>query len=138
VYNRALTGGFETATNRLWAISKNEPRGVFGNTINAKDNPEFYRAISPLFNIPKAAERKLPPQLVTVGTKDRLIESVPVYVKALQAAGQPVEYWEHEGRPHGYLDRGENKNAGTSFVKDGAPAVDKIIEFLNRTIGRKK
>jgi acetyl esterase/lipase len=66
-----------------------------------------------------------------VGTKDRLVTAAQEYVKALKDAGQPVEYWEFEGRPHGFLDRGVNHNAGTTFVKDGIPAVDKMIGFLN-------
>ena len=105
--------------------------GMFGGSINVKDNPEYYKAISPLYNIPPASERKLPPQFVMVGTKDRLITAAQQYVKALKDAGQPVEYWESEGRPHGFLDRGTNQNAGTSFVKDGVPAVEKMIAFLN-------
>jgi acetyl esterase len=130
LYTSAL-GGFETSSNRLWEYAKATPRGMFGGSINVKDNPEYYKAISPLYNIPKASERKLPPQLVIVGTKDRLITAAQQYVKALKDAGQSVEYWESEGRPHGFLDRGSNPNAGTSFVKDGAPAVDRMIVFLN-------
>jgi acetyl esterase/lipase len=131
LYTSALNG-FETSTNRLWEYAKATPRGIFGGTINVKDNPDYYKAVSPLYNIPQASERKLPPQLVIVGTKDRLLTAAKQYVKALQDAGQSVEYWESEGRPHGFLDRGVNQNAGTSFVKDGAPAVDRMIEFLNK------
>ena len=68
-----------------------------------------------------------------VGTKDRLLTAAQQYVKALKGAGQSVEYWESEGRPHGFLDRGSNPKAGTSFVKDGAPAVDRMIAFLNKS-----
>ncbi len=130
LYTSALNG-FETSSNPFWGYAKATPRGIFGASINVKENPEFYKAISPLYNIPKASERKLPPQLVIVGTKDRLLTAAQQYVKALKEAGQPVEYWESEGRPHGFLDRGVNQNAGTSFVKDGAPAVDRMIAFLN-------
>jgi acetyl esterase len=130
LYTSALNG-FETSSNRLWEYAKASPRGIFGGSINVKDNPDYYKAISPLYNIPKASERKLPPQLVIVGTKDRLLTAAQEYVKALKDAGQSVEYWESEGRPHGFLDRGVNQNAGTSFVKDGAPAVDRMITFLN-------
>jgi acetyl esterase len=130
LYTSALNG-FETSSNRLWEYAKAAPRGIFGGSINVKDNPEYYKAISPLYNIPPASERKLPPQFVMVGTKDRLITAAQQYVKALKDSGQPVEYWESEGRPHGFLDRGTNQNAGTSFVKDGVPAVEKMIGFLN-------
>jgi acetyl esterase len=131
LYTSALNG-FETESNAFWGYARAKPRRMFGEAVNVKDNPEFYKAVSPLYNVPKASERKLPPQFVMVGTKDRLITAAQQYVKLLKDAGQPVEYWEHEGRPHGYLDRGINQNAGTSFVKDGVPAVDKMIEFLNK------
>jgi acetyl esterase/lipase len=130
LYTSALNG-FETSSNRLWEYAKASPRGMFGVGINVKDNSEYYKAISPLYNVPKVSERKLPPQLVLVGTKDRLDAAAQQYVKVLKDAGQLVEFWEHEGRPHGFLDRGINQNAGTSFVKDGIPAVNRMIEFLN-------
>src|SRR3954451_17985696 len=131
LYTSALNG-FETAGNRLWEYAKAAPRGIFGGSINVKDNAEYYKAISPLYNIPQAAERKLPPQLLIVGTKDRLLTAAQQYVKALKDAGQSVQYWESEGRPHGFLDRGANAKVGTSFVKDGAPAVDRMIAFLDK------
>ena len=123
--------GFESTSNKLWEYAKASPRSMFGGSINVKDNPDYYKAVSPLYNIPQASVRKLPPQLIIVGTKDRLITAAKQYVKALQDSGQSAVYWESEGRPHGFLDRGVNQNAGTSFVKDGAPAVDRMIQFLN-------
>jgi acetyl esterase/lipase len=60
-----------------------------------------------------------------------LLTAAQQYVKALKEAGQNAQYWEYEGRPHGFLDRGSNPGAGTSFVIDGIPAVDRMIEFLN-------
>jgi acetyl esterase len=129
LYTSALNG-FETSGNRLWEYAKATPRGMFGGSINVKDDSTYYRVVSPLYNIPKATERKLPPQLIIVGTKDRLLTAAQQYVKALKEAGQSVEYWESDGRPHGFLDRGANKNAGTSFLKDGVPAVNRMIEFL--------
>lgn len=133
LYTSALNG-FEMSSNRLWEYAKATPRGIFGGSINVKDNAEYYKAISPLYNIPQASELKLPPQLVIVGTKDRLLTAAQQYVKALKEAGQSVEYWENEGRPHGFLDRGSNQNAGTSFVKDGVPAVDRMIAFLDTVL----
>ena len=130
LYTSALNG-FETSSNKLWEYAKATPRGMFGGPINPKENAEYYKAISPLYNVPQASVQKLPPQLVIVGTKDRLLTAAQQYVKALKDAGQPVEYWESEGRPHGFLDRGSNPTAGTSFVKDGAPAVDRMIQFLH-------
>src|SRR4051812_6560599 len=130
LYTSAL-GGFETSSNKLWEYAKATPRGIFGGSINVKDNAEYYKATSPLYNRPQASERKLPAQFVMVGTKDRLLTAAQEYVKALKDAGKPVEYWESEGRPHGFLDRGSNPTAGTSFVKDGVPAVERMITFLD-------
>ena len=133
LYTSALNG-FESSSNRFWGYAKATPRGMFGDSVNVKDNAEFYKSVSPLYNVPKASERKMPPQLIIVGTKDRLLTAAQQYVQVLKEAGQSAEYWEHEGRPHGFLDRGSNQNAGTSFVKDGVPAVDRMIEFLDRVL----
>jgi acetyl esterase/lipase len=98
-----------------------------------KDNPGFYKAVSPIHNIPQASSKKLPPTLCTVGSKDNLTTPplVKEYADALQAAGHPVEYWVYEGRPHAYLDSGANQYLGTSFEKDAPEAIDRIIVFLD-------
>lgn len=127
------TDGFETRGNFFWQIGQATPRGIFGNGRNVKDNPEFYKAVSPVYTIPQASVKKLPPTLCAVGSKDNLTtpELVKEYADALQAAGQPVEYWVYEGRPHAYLDSGANQYLGTSFEKDAPEAIDRIIVFLN-------
>lgn len=84
----SVLNGFETSGNPFWGYAKATPRGMFGDTINVRDNPEYYKATSPLYNIPKASEWKLPPRLVIVGTKDRLLTAAQQYVKALKEAGQ--------------------------------------------------
>jgi acetyl esterase len=126
--------GFESSSNFFWNIGQATPRGIFGEKINVKNNPEPYKACSPLYNIPNVKERKLPPQFCAVGTKDNLTTPslVKEYVTALQQAAQPVEYWEHEGRPHAYLDSGSNQYLGISFEKDAPIAIDRIIEFLDK------
>ena len=133
LYTSALNG-FESSGNRFWGYAKATPRGMFGDSINVKDNAELYKAVSPLYHVPQASARKLPPQLVIVGTKDKLLTAAQQYVQALKEAGQSVDYWEHEGRPHGFLDRGSNQTAGTSFIKDGVPAVDRMIGFLDKVL----
>jgi acetyl esterase/lipase len=127
------TNGFESSSNFFWNMGKASARGIFGSKINVNDNPAPYKACSPIHNIPKATERKLPPQFCAVGTKDNLTTPVLVkeYVSALNQAGHKVEYWEHQDRPHAYLDSGSNQYLGTSFEKDAPPAIDRIIEFLN-------
>ena len=88
MYTSSLKG-FEKMKNFFWLISGSLPRGIFGNNFNAVDHPEMYKAVSPSFNIPTASERKLPPQLLTVGSKDKLVtpNSVKVYKEKLESSG---------------------------------------------------
>jgi len=132
IYQGAL-GGFEELTNPFWLFSGSMARGIFGEEINAVDYPELYRAVSPLYNVPDSRQRKLPPQLLTVGSDDSLVtpESVKSYMKELQSAGHPVRYWEHEGRSHAFLDSGSNAILGISFEADAPPALDIMISFLD-------
>ena len=97
------------------------------------DDPELYRALSPVYNIPRAEERLLPPQLLTVGTEDRLVTpaSVRAYLQKLESAGHPAEYWEYEGRSHAFLDSGSNAMLGVSFEADAPAALDVMIRFLD-------
>ncbi|GAA4455913.1 hypothetical protein GCM10023189_24350 [Nibrella saemangeumensis] len=134
LYGSAL-GGFEKDSNFFWAMAKAKSRGLFGDGINATDNPAPYKQVSPLYNIPKASERKLPPLLFTVGSKDNLTTpaSIEAYIAKLKEAGHTeIEYWVHEGRPHAYLDSGSNEFLGISFKKDAPQALDKMIAFLNK------
>ncbi|MGI9327523.1 MAG: alpha/beta hydrolase [Pseudomonadales bacterium] len=132
IYEGAL-GGLERVTNPFWLMSGSIARGIFGNEINAVDNPDLYRAVSPLYNIPDPSERQLPPQLLTAGSMDTLVTpaSVKDYMNELQSAGHPVRYWEHEGRPHAFLDSGSNMMLGISFEADAPPALDIMISFLD-------
>ncbi|NKB98542.1 MAG: alpha/beta hydrolase fold domain-containing protein [Pseudomonadales bacterium] len=132
IYQGALLG-FEEITNPFWLMGGSWPRGIFGDQINARDNPEFYQAVSPSHNIPDAKQRRLPPQLLTVGSADTLVTpaSVITYMTALQSAGHPTQYWEHEGRPHAFLDSGSNAMLGISFEADAPPALEVMINFLD-------
>ncbi|HTE01420.1 MAG TPA: alpha/beta hydrolase [Mucilaginibacter sp.] len=125
--------GFENSGNPFWEMAKVTPRGIFGGDVNVNNHPEYYKAVSPMFTIPQASQRKLPPQLFTVGSKDNIVlpEWVQGYVKTLKDAGQPAEYWEYEGRPHAFLDSGGNKSLGTTFDKDAIPALERMLKFLN-------
>ncbi|MCB0570793.1 MAG: alpha/beta hydrolase [Phaeodactylibacter sp.] len=129
----ACRNGFEAPSNIFWQLGGAAPRPIFGASYNMIDNPEYYKAVSPIYHIPDATERRLPPQLLTVGEKDNLTtpESVRHYMGKLQAAGQPVEYWEYEGRPHAFLDSGVNPYLGNSFEKDAPTALDRMLAFLN-------
>lgn len=125
--------GFESLRNPFWLFSGSLARGVFGNDHNVTDDPELYRALSPVYNIPRAEERLLPPQLLTVGTEDRLVTpaSVRAYLQKLESAGHPAEYWEYEGRSHAFLDSGSNAMLGVSFEADAPAALDVMIRFLD-------
>ncbi|MCB0298158.1 MAG: alpha/beta hydrolase, partial [Calditrichaeota bacterium] len=58
--------------------------------------------------------------------------SVQDFVAKLREKGHTAEYWEHQGRPHAYLDGGRNEFLGTEFEKDAPPALDKMIEFMDQ------
>lgn len=128
LYASAL-GGLEKESNYFWTLGKANARGVFGDGTNVNDNPALYKQVSPVFNIPQATERKLPPLFFSVGSQDNLVTplSVESYISKLKGAGQfNVEYWIHEGRGHAFLD------SGTNFQKDAPLALDKMIAFLNK------
>ena len=112
-------------------IALSKPRGIFGNDFNAQENPEMYKAISPIYNIPNIDERKLPPQFITSASEDRVtpVHAIEEYVKALKDAGQEVTYWEYKDQRHAYLDSGKNFLSGNDF-KSAIPAL-KIMDFLN-------
>jgi len=127
-------GGFEKPSNMFWQMGGAQPRGIFGNDITVEDHEEYYKMVSPAYNIPQASEKRLPPQFFTVGSRDNLTtpESVKAYVEKIQAAGHPAELWVYEGRPHAFLDSGANEFLGTSFEKDAPEAIDRMIAFLDK------
>ena len=126
-------GGFEKISNPFWLMSGSLPRGIFGPDYNVTDHAARYRAVSPRYNLPSAAQRRLPPQLLTAGSEDSLVTpaSVKAYQTLLDEAGHVTQYWEHEGRPHAYLDSGSNALLGISFAADAPPALDVMIEFFD-------
>jgi len=111
-------------------------RGFFGKEINLKTHPELYEAMSPYHLIPDAEERVLPPMLLTVGELDKVTtpESIRAFEAKLKEHNQPCEYWEHQGRPHAYLDGHRNDFSGvvTEFRKDAPEALDIMIAFLEK------
>ncbi len=134
LYAGALNG-LETKSNIFWGFANKTPRGFFGNTINAINNPEYYLLVSPFHSIPKASTQKLPPLFISVGSNDNLVSpaSIEAYINKLKEAGHTeIEYWIHEGRPHAFLDGGSNASLGISFDKDATPALNKMVAFLNK------
>lgn len=134
VYGSVLSG-FENQSNVFWSIANTKPRGVFGEGINPNLNPDFYKQVSPFYLIPKVTEKKLPPLFFSVGSKDNLTppSSIVAFINKLKEAGHnDIQYWVHEGRGHAFLDSGTNAGLGQSFSNDAPPALDKMIEFLNK------
>ncbi|TRZ45994.1 alpha/beta hydrolase [Robertkochia solimangrovi] len=125
--------GFESASNFFWQMGGGKPRGIFGNDVNAIDNPGYYKQVSPMYTIPDSNQRKLPPQFLHVGSKDNTTtpESIKAYHEALLKAGHPSEFWIYEDRPHAYLDSGSNEYLGVSFEKDAITPLNRILDFLN-------
>ena len=133
LYNPAVEGILETRKNPFWTLAFSKPRGIFGKNFNVKKNPEMYKAISPIYNIPNVDERKLPPQFITSASEDRVtpVHAIEEYVKALEDAGQDVTYWEYKDQRHAYLDSGKTFISGNDFKRDAVPALKKIMDFLN-------
>ena len=132
LYQSSLEG-FEEIRNPLWLATASMPRGILGDNFNPIDHPAAYKGISPLYNIPLSTERKLPPQLLTVGSEDFLMtpESVKGYFEKLEIAGHSVQYWEYEGRGHAFLDSGTSMLSGQSFEEDAPQALEVMITFLD-------
>lgn len=130
----AAKGGFESDGNFFWQMGGAKARPLFGEGTSLEKNPEYYKAISPIYHVPQATDRKLPPQFFTVGSKDNTTtpESVKAYFNKLKEAGQDVEFWMYEDRPHAFLDSGANEFLGTSFEKDAPEALDLMIQFLDK------
>jgi acetyl esterase/lipase len=132
-YNACLKTGAETYKNPFWWMAFSKPRGIFGSKYNLKKNSDMYKAVSPIFNIPDANQRQLPPQLLTGASKDRVtpVKLIQIYLNKLKNKGQKCEYWEHEGRGHAYLDSGKSFLSGNDFKKDAIPALEIMVKFLN-------
>lgn len=131
IYNTAK-GGFEKP-NFFWEMGNAEARGMLGKDYNYTDNPERYQKVSPIYNIPNAAERALPPLLFTVGSEDNTTTpaSIENYIEKLKAAGHTnIQYWIHEGRPHAFLDSGSNEFLKIKFEDDAPPALNVMLDFL--------
>ncbi|MEL4307114.1 alpha/beta hydrolase [Joostella sp. CR20] len=136
IYTAAVgdgVNGFESDTNFFWQMGGAKARGIFGENINAKDNPEYYKTCSPIYTVSQNSERAFPPQFCHVGSKDATTTptSIQAYVDKLNENNQPVEFWIYKGRNHAYLDSGSNEFLGNSFDKDAIEPIHKIISFLD-------
>lgn len=134
IYKICLQDGLESTSNMFWMFAQSQARGIFGPAINVKDHPEYYKKVSPVYNIPSAADQALPPMLFTVGENDDLTSpaSIEQFMDQLKDAGhENLTYWVHEGRPHAFLDSGTNEFLQISFAEDAPPALEVMIDFLD-------
>lgn len=134
----ASMGGFEDPANFFWQMGGATARPIFWNasmadSITVDTRPDFYKMVSPIYNVPDASDRPLPPQFFHVGSLDNTTtpESIEAYMDSLKSKGHAVSYWVHDGRPHAYLDSGSNPYLGIKFEDDAIPALEKIMEFLD-------
>jgi acetyl esterase len=132
--HKTALNGFESPKNGFWAMGKATPRGLFGNDISVEKNPEFYKAVSSIYNIPAASTYKLPPQFVHVGSTDATTPpaSSQEYVDALKAAGHPVEFKIYPDRNHAFLDNDCNEYLKVCFDRDAPEPLNDIIQFLDK------
>ncbi|WP_084645818.1 alpha/beta hydrolase [Marinimicrobium agarilyticum] len=130
----AAKGGFETRNNFFWQLAGVEARGLFGEGVNVEDDPELYRAVSPIYLVPEADAYDLPPMFVHVGSEDTTTppEAVEAFVGTLREKGHDVVYKVYEGKNHAFLDSGCNEHLGNCFDEDAPDTLDDMIEFLNR------
>lgn len=132
-FYQAALDGFEKKFNPIWWLRGAIGRGFLGDEFNVEDDPAVYMALSALKTIPNATKRQLPPQLLTVGSNDPIVSpaSVRTYMKALEAAGQPAQYWEYHDKSHAFLDSGSSRLLRTGFALDAPPALNVMIRFLD-------
>jgi acetyl esterase/lipase len=132
-------GGFEKEANFFWQMGGAKARGLFGSEYNVNDNQAMYEAVSPVYLVPDASEKQLPPQYFHVGSKDQTTtpESVKAYVDKVASLGHPTEFWLYEGRNHAYLDSGSNEFLNVSFEKDAITALKNMIGFLDGVFYKK-
>ncbi len=126
-------GGFESWSNIFWVIGSGSPRPVFGEHINVEENPEFYKKVSPLYNIPDAKEKALPPILLTGAELDIVAspELIKEFTQKLKDAGHnDVSYLEFPGLNHAFLDSGD------SFEELAPGPLDQMIAFMDEVFSR--
>jgi dienelactone hydrolase len=92
-------------------------------------------ALSPIHNIPDAADRAIPHYL-TRGTADPLITDADVtaYMEALVAAGQTVEYVQVGGANHAFFDWKPNDDVVETFNRYGAYYAEQMLHFFDAVL----
>ena len=135
IYNAAIFG-MESSSNPFWYFSGSSPRGIFGDEYTHLTHPDMYKKVSPIFHIPSADKKSLPPQYLIVGSEDALTtpELVSTYQDKLLENNQPADLWIYDGKGHAFLDSGTNFFLGNRFDRDAPKALDQIIGFLDEVL----
>jgi acetyl esterase/lipase len=133
-------------TEMMAAIKAAAPSyGVFGGQMvnHYSDDPSaditWRNAVSPLSNIPDAAERAVP-QYLTRGSNDPLIqdEAVKEYMDALAKSGQRVQYVQVGGASHAFFDWKPNDQTKATFKKYGVYYCHEMEAFFNSVLNSPK
>lgn len=84
---------------------------------------EAYKNFSPLHNIKKG----MPPTIIMVGTKDKLIpvETVKYYKKAMEIVGSRCDLRLYEGEEHGFFNVNNKENHQNTLME-----ADKFLQSL--------
>lgn len=130
-----VSKGLETSNHGFWALANVKPRGLFGSAITFRDQPAYYKQVSPSYTIPAVIDRKLPPTLFTVGTKDNVTppQSIETFFNLLHSSGHTnMVYWLYLGKSHAFLDGGTNPAQDHIFERDAPPALDYMIAYLDK------
>ena len=99
----------------------NGPRGYGYGRVKAR-----WKEFSPMHNIRKG----MPPAIVFLGTKDKLIpvKTGEAFRDKMQAVGSRSTLLLYEGQPHGFFNFGRNRN---KFYVQTVTAMDKFLVSLN-------
>ncbi len=131
--DRLCKSGFETVANPFWLVGKVKMRPILADSLSHQKNPQYYKAISPIYQIPLKNDRLLPPQLCIVGSIDVVTPPryVKKYVDRCSKLGQPIVYWKYKRKQHGFLSLIKNTGSLFDFTRDAPFAIDKMILFLD-------
>jgi len=134
----AAAENFESSANPFWQFANAKPRGLFGQGITPKNHPDYYRAVSPAYNIPNVRDYKLPPQFLHVGSLDQTTpaDTVKAYAEKLRSAGQSVSLKIYPGNNHGYMDSGCIEIFKSCFDTHAVPVLEDILPFLEQVFSK--
>ncbi len=129
----------EARNGLLQAIKGAAPSyGVFDTTLLGRFVPsegDYGWHVAPINKIPLAKDRSIP-QFLTRGTLDQLIvdKGVAGYTKALEAAGQRVEYVQVGGAGHAFFDWKPDARTKATFYAYGVYYAQRMEAFFSSVL----